>query len=43
MWKAQVGLKSIISSKPETDDDWETDPNFVVCDYFINFIFANVC
>lgn len=30
MWKASVGLKPAVPPKPKQDDDWETDPDFIV-------------
>lgn len=35
MWKASIGVNPIVPPKPLEDDDWETDPDFVV--NFYNF------
>ncbi|KJH49966.1 repeat in HS1/Cortactin [Dictyocaulus viviparus] len=29
LWRATIGAKPIIPPKPEIDDEWETDPDFV--------------
>lgn len=31
MWKSQVGHDVKVEATANDDDDWETDPDFVVC------------
>lgn len=39
MWKAQLGAKEIKTiTTADDDDDWETDPDFVVRNWYFNNI-----
>ncbi len=31
MWKSQLGSTEVKAITQADDDDWETDPDFVVC------------
>jgi hypothetical protein len=33
MWKATVGCKPAVPPKPNAEDDWETDPDFIVSNH----------
>ena len=39
MWRSQLGQKEVKTITSGDDDDWETDPDFVVCgkreNYFV--------
>ncbi len=31
MWRSQLGSKEVKAITQADDDDWDTDPDFVVC------------
>ena len=38
MWRSQVGSKEVKTITQADDDDWDTDPDFVVSKYFIKAV-----
>lgn len=40
MWRSQLGSKEVKTITQADDDDWETDPDFVVGHLYFSCIFA---